>query len=148
MFRRCEHKSSRTLWRLYETNARHFGSCATYLLCDFWHFQMKKPSWFLFSSYFLQMLGKKLLRKRATLQDIYRLYQVVIRVPKIVTLLEDLDCVTIKESLCGPMKDALAVSTFASKPKNRIVCHSQLKFQFPYTGTRSIQANGWANHWR
>lgn len=56
------------------------------------------------------MLGKKLLRKRATLQDIYRLYQVVNRVPKIVAVLADLDCVTINDVLCAPMRDALAVS--------------------------------------
>lgn len=56
------------------------------------------------------MLGKKLLRKRATLQDIYRLYQIVIRVPKILVVLDDLDCITIKNVLCEPMKDALSVS--------------------------------------
>lgn len=57
-----------------------------------------------------QMLGKKLLRKRATLQDIYRLYQVVIRVPKILAVLKDLDCVTINNALCDPILDALTVS--------------------------------------
>lgn len=56
------------------------------------------------------MLSKKLLRKRATLQDIYRLYQVVIRVPKIVAVLQDLECVTINNALCSPINDALAVS--------------------------------------
>lgn len=56
------------------------------------------------------MLGKKLLRKRATLQDIYRLYQIVIRVPKILAILDELDCITIKNVLCDPMKDALSVS--------------------------------------
>lgn len=58
------------------------------------------------------MLGKKLLRKRATLQDIYRLYQVVIRVPKMLVVLEDLDCVTINNVICEPIKDALSVSIF------------------------------------
>ncbi|XP_031627538.1 DNA mismatch repair protein spellchecker 1 [Contarinia nasturtii] len=53
------------------------------------------------------MLSKKLLRKRATLQDIYRLYQVVIRTPKIVEVLKDLDCKTIDKSLCEPIKDTL-----------------------------------------
>lgn len=56
------------------------------------------------------MLGKKLLRKRATLQDIYRLYQVIIRVPKILDVLNDLECVTINSSICDPIRDALAVS--------------------------------------
>lgn len=55
------------------------------------------------------MLCKKLLRKRATLQDIYRLYQVVIRVPKILAVLKDLDCVTINNVLCDPIQDALTV---------------------------------------
>lgn len=61
------------------------------------------------------MLCKKLLRKRATLQDIYRLYQVVIRVPKILALLKELDCITINSTLCDPIKDALAVSIFCYK---------------------------------
>lgn len=56
------------------------------------------------------MLGKKLLRKRATLQDIYRLYQVIIRVPKILDVLNDLECVIIKSSICDPIRDALTVS--------------------------------------
>lgn len=56
------------------------------------------------------MLGKKLLRKRATLQDIYRLYQVIIRVPKILDVLNDLECVTIKNAICDPIRDALTVS--------------------------------------
>lgn len=56
------------------------------------------------------MLSKKLLRKRATLQDIYRLYQVANRMPKIISVLQELDCVTINDVLCQPMQDALAVS--------------------------------------
>lgn len=56
------------------------------------------------------MLGKKLLRKRATLQDIYRLYQVVIRTPKLNAALKDLECVTINNILCEPIKDTLVVS--------------------------------------
>lgn len=58
---------------------------------------------------FFQMLGKKLMRKRATLQDIYRLYQVITRMPKIITLLEELDCVTVKNVILTPMKDVLTV---------------------------------------
>lgn len=60
--------------------------------------------------FLLQMLGKKLMRKRATLQDIYRLYQIVNRVPKIVALLEDLECVTVNNVILNPMKDVLCVS--------------------------------------
>lgn len=56
------------------------------------------------------MLGKKLLRKKATLQDIYRLYQVVIRMPKIIALLEDLECVTVNNVILNPMRDCLCVS--------------------------------------
>lgn len=53
------------------------------------------------------MLGKKLQRKRATLQDIYRLYQVSVRVPKIQAELQDLGCVTIDKNICEPMADVL-----------------------------------------
>lgn len=52
------------------------------------------------------------MRKRATLQDIYRLYQVVIRVPKIIVVLEDLECPTVNNVICSPMKDVLSVSEF------------------------------------
>lgn len=55
------------------------------------------------------MLSKKLLRKRATLQDIYRLYQVIIRTPKILAVLKDMDCVTVTNVLCDPIQDALTV---------------------------------------
>lgn len=55
------------------------------------------------------MLGKRLLRKRATLQDIFRLYQVVCRTPKILDILKDLECVTINNALCDPLKDVLSV---------------------------------------
>lgn len=58
------------------------------------------------------MLCKKLLRKRATLQDIYRLYQVVVRVPKLLAVLKDLDCVTINNALYDPIQDALSVCIF------------------------------------
>lgn len=56
------------------------------------------------------MLGKKLQRKRATLQDIYRLYQVAARSPKILTVLRELGCVTIDKNLCEPLKDNLEVN--------------------------------------
>lgn len=53
------------------------------------------------------MLGKKLQRKRATLQDIYRLYQVTVRVPKILAALQELECVTIEKNICEALKDVL-----------------------------------------
>lgn len=56
------------------------------------------------------MLAKKLLRKKASLQDIYRLYQVVIRVPKILALLSELENSTIENVLFKPIKDNVAVS--------------------------------------
>lgn len=55
------------------------------------------------------MLGKRLLRKRATLQDIFRLYQVVHRTPKILATLKDLECATINNVLCEPLEDVLTV---------------------------------------
>lgn len=64
----------------------------------------------MFRLIFIQMLAKRLLRKRATLQDVYRLYQVVCRTPKILAILKDLDCVTINDALCGPLVDVLKVS--------------------------------------
>lgn len=51
------------------------------------------------------MLSKKLMRKRATLQDIYRLYQAIIRIPKIIQSLQELECITITNAICDPMKD-------------------------------------------
>lgn len=54
------------------------------------------------------MLGKKLMRKRATLQDIYRLYQVVLRMPKMLSALQELDCVTVDSVICDPITDVLA----------------------------------------
>ena len=55
------------------------------------------------------MLTKKLLRKKASLQDIYRLYQVVVRIPKLTSILSELDNVTVKNVLLTPMKDVLEV---------------------------------------
>lgn len=58
------------------------------------------------------MLGKKLLRKRATLQDIYRLYQVVIRTPKLLAVLRSLDCAAITSNIIDPMDEVLSVSKY------------------------------------
>lgn len=57
------------------------------------------------------MLSKKLMRKRASLKDIYRLYQVVASVPKVIRLLEELGSSTVESVITNPMKDALNVST-------------------------------------
>lgn len=51
---------------------------------------------------------KKLLRKKASLQDIFRLYQVVLRMPKIIRLLETLENPTVRNIITDPMKDTLA----------------------------------------
>lgn len=53
------------------------------------------------------MLSKKLMRKRATLQDIYRLYQAIIRIPKIIESLQQLECITVTNAICDPMNDIL-----------------------------------------
>lgn len=55
----------------------------------------------------IMMLGKKLMRKKASLQDIFRLYQIVIRTPKILELLSDLENVTVNNVLFTPIKDTL-----------------------------------------
>lgn len=67
------------------------------------------------------MLGKKLMRKRATLQDIYRLYQVTLRVPKILTALQELDCPTINSILCDPLADVIAESAMYKQMVNQIM---------------------------
>lgn len=45
------------------------------------------------------------MRKRAALQDIYRLYQVVVRSMKVQTILEELENVTVETNLCAPLKE-------------------------------------------
>lgn len=50
---------------------------------------------------------KKLLRKKASLQDIFRLYQVVLRMPKILRLLETLENSAVRNIITEPMKDTL-----------------------------------------
>lgn len=55
----------------------------------------------------IMMLGKKLMRKKASLQDIFRLYQIVVRTPKILELLSDLENVAVNNVLYTPMKDTL-----------------------------------------
>lgn len=58
---------------------------------------------------FLKVLCKKLMRKKASLQDLYRLYQVVIRIPKIIAILTDLLNSTVENVIVSPLKDTLEV---------------------------------------
>lgn len=53
------------------------------------------------------MLTKKLLRQKANLQDIFRIYQVMLRTPKIVNVLLSLEHATVKSVLCDPLKSYL-----------------------------------------
>ncbi|XP_058120006.1 DNA mismatch repair protein spellchecker 1 [Anopheles ziemanni] len=51
---------------------------------------------------------KRLLRRKASLQDIFRLYQVVLRMPKILSLLDSLSSnVAVRNILYDPIKDIL-----------------------------------------
>lgn len=54
-----------------------------------------------------QALTKKLMRKKATLQDIYRLYQVVGRVPTILSTLDELENSTVTSVCTSPMRDSV-----------------------------------------
>lgn len=51
------------------------------------------------------------MRKNASLQDIYRLYQVVVRVPTVLTTLAELDNSTIDNVLTNPIKETIAVGS-------------------------------------
>lgn len=53
----------------------------------------------------IMVLCKKLMRKRAALQDIYRLYQVVVRAVNLEQMLQELANVTVESNLCAPLKD-------------------------------------------
>lgn len=53
------------------------------------------------------MLTKKLLRQKANLQDIFRIYQVMLRTPKIINVLLSLENTTVKSVLCDPFKSHL-----------------------------------------
>lgn len=53
------------------------------------------------------MLTKKLMRRKATLQDLFRVYQVILRTPKILQLLSSLEHSTIQSVLCAPFKSFL-----------------------------------------
>lgn len=58
----------------------------------------------------VMVLSKKLMRKKASLQDIFRVYQVVLRMPKLVTIMEDLGHATVGSVLVQPLRDTLGVS--------------------------------------
>uniref|UniRef100_A0A182PPT9 DNA mismatch repair proteins mutS family domain-containing protein n=1 Tax=Anopheles epiroticus TaxID=199890 RepID=A0A182PPT9_9DIPT len=53
---------------------------------------------------------KRLLRRKASLQDIFRLYQVILRVPRILTILESNDAgsVAVHNNIYNPIKDSLS----------------------------------------
>ncbi|KAJ6634018.1 DNA mismatch repair protein spellchecker 1, partial [Pseudolycoriella hygida] len=55
----------------------------------------------------VMVLCKKLMRKKASLQDLYRLYQAVARMPKIITVLENLVNTAVDNVLVSPLKDTL-----------------------------------------
>ncbi|KAH8308107.1 hypothetical protein KR059_006489, partial [Drosophila kikkawai] len=53
------------------------------------------------------MLTKKLMRRKATLQDLFRIYQVILRTPKILKLLLELENSTVESVICAPFKSFL-----------------------------------------
>ncbi|EDW57604.1 DNA mismatch repair protein spellchecker 1 [Drosophila virilis] len=53
------------------------------------------------------MLTKKLMRRKASLQDLFRIYQVILRTPKILQLLLSLEHSTVQSVLCAPFKSFL-----------------------------------------
>lgn len=65
----------------------------------------------------VMVLSKKLMRKKASLQDIFRVYQVVLRMPKLVTIMEDLGHATVGSVLVQPLRDTLGVSVLSSVEK-------------------------------
>lgn len=55
----------------------------------------------------LMLLTARLIRKKSNLEDIYKLYQAVGRVPMLLNLLNGLNCSAVKSILHDPLKDAL-----------------------------------------
>ncbi|XP_053958336.1 DNA mismatch repair protein spellchecker 1 [Anastrepha ludens] len=53
------------------------------------------------------MLTKRLLRQKANMQDLFRVYQVILRTPRIVNTLLSLEHATVKNVLCDAMKSYL-----------------------------------------
>lgn len=61
------------------------------------------------------------MRRNATLHDIYRLYQVVLRVPKMQSVLKELDCLTVNSVICDPIDDTLAELAMFKKMVEQII---------------------------
>lgn len=57
----------------------------------------------------LKVLCKKLMRKKASLQDLYRLYQVVVRIPRMILILSDLVNTAVESVIVSPLKDSCEV---------------------------------------
>ncbi|XP_059618269.1 DNA mismatch repair protein spellchecker 1 [Phlebotomus argentipes] len=53
----------------------------------------------------IMMLTKKLMRRNASLQDVYKLYRVVARIPNLLRLLSELENSTVDNILTDPIKD-------------------------------------------
>lgn len=53
------------------------------------------------------MLHKKLLRKRANLQDVFKIYQIVLRLPDILSLLKEVDSPVVKSAVYDRFSDVL-----------------------------------------
>lgn len=49
------------------------------------------------------------MRKKASLQDMYRLYQVVVRIPKIILVLDNLLNTAVESVLVCPLKESCEV---------------------------------------
>lgn len=60
----------------------------------------------------LMNLIKKIMRKKSSLQDIYKIYQVVARIPKLLSLLEMMGNTTIESMICDPLKICIEVNIF------------------------------------
>ncbi|XP_053675330.1 DNA mismatch repair protein spellchecker 1 [Anopheles nili] len=57
------------------------------------------------------LLLKRLLRRKASLQDIFRLYQVILRVPKILSILDttsEMNSFAIRDNIFNPIKDCIS----------------------------------------
>lgn len=61
------------------------------------------------------------MRKRATLQEIYRLYQAIIRIPTIIQSLQELECMTVSNVICDPMRDVLHELAMYKEMVERII---------------------------
>ncbi|XP_055848504.1 DNA mismatch repair protein spellchecker 1 [Episyrphus balteatus] len=53
------------------------------------------------------MLTKKLMRKKASIQDLFRIYQVILRAPRLISTLLALENNTVTNVICEPMKSTL-----------------------------------------